>query len=62
MFYTDNPERDADRYERQQEKGLEDCPICEVCGEPIQDDFAYLIGIDEWIHDECIGVYRRRVH
>lgn len=54
IFWTDDPERDADRHDAEQEKRLKDCPICGICGEPIQDEYAYYLGSDDYVHEECI--------
>ena len=62
MVFSDNPERDAERYQRQQERALADCIVCSVCGEPIQDDYAYDLGFDTWVHYECIDHFYRRVN
>ena len=43
-YYTDNPLRDADHYDRQQQKWLDSLPRCAGCGEPIQDSVWYEVG------------------
>lgn len=40
-------------HEREQAKQLEKLPVCEVCGEPIQDDHLYLIN-DEFVCSDCL--------
>lgn len=40
-------------HEREKERQLERLPVCEVCGNPIQDEHLYLIN-DEFICDECL--------
>lgn len=53
MYYTDDPVRDAMNYELEQESWLAKRPVCEICGEPIQDDYLY--DIDGVIHcEECM--------
>lgn len=60
--WTDDPVRDAARHDAEAEAwAWENCPICDECGEPIQDDYAYCIG-DAWYHEECIEQYRRRMY
>lgn len=59
MFYSDDPAADADRYYTKQEEALKECPICEDCGEPIQ-EYGYHFG-DFWICEDCIESYRKRV-
>lgn len=56
-YYTTDPVRDAERYYRHQDKLLyQNCPICEVCKEPIQDEKAFNFS-HEWIHKECLEEY-----
>ena len=43
MFYTDNPIADFGRYDREQAEQLEQLPVCDHCGEPIQDEHYYHI-------------------
>lgn len=44
MHYTDDPIRDAENYQLDQEAWLEKRPICDVCGEPVQEDHFYTDG------------------
>ena len=53
MFYTDDPVADFEAYDRQQEEQLERLPVCEICGEPIQDEHLYLIN-DEFVCEKCL--------
>ena len=57
MIWTSDPERDADRYldrlERDWERRMKHRPDCAICGERIEDDYAYCIN-GEWYHEECI--------
>lgn len=57
MFYSDNPGRDADRYIAHQEALLESRPVCDCCGEHIQDDYYYRIGTEIWCQ-ECLDENR----
>ena len=43
MFYSDNPVRDAERWMAAQDQKLARRPVCDICGEHIQDDIAYNI-------------------
>lgn len=40
-MYSDNPYNDYNAHEAEQERLLEECPVCEICGEYIQDSFYY---------------------
>lgn len=51
---TDDPHADFDRWDAGQEKWLARLPRCSECGEPIQDDFFYLIN-DEPVCEECLN-------
>lgn len=51
--FSDDPNADFDRYDAEQEKALEDLPLCTECGEHIQSDFAYRIS-GEWYCEDCI--------
>ena len=60
FFYSDDPLRDFDRWDAEQQKKLKELPICEDCGEHIQDESAFYINGD-WICEDCIDAYRRDV-
>lgn len=60
MFYSDNPVRDAERYQAAQDELLKSLPICADCDEPIQDETAYYIN-GEWICRRCMEAYEREV-
>ena len=60
MFYTNDPVADYDSYSAQQERELEKLPMCSECGNPIQDETAYLIN-DELICEECMNSYKVHV-
>lgn len=51
--YTDNPVADFERYDRKQQSKLAMLPVCSECGEPIQDEYFYLIN-DENICEQCM--------
>ena len=52
MYRTDNPLRDFDRHEAEQEEALKRLPVCQICGERIQDEYAFNI-FGDWYHEEC---------
>lgn len=51
--YTDNPVADFERYDREQQQKLAALPVCSECGEPIQDEYFYLIN-GENLCEECL--------
>lgn len=51
-YYTDNPVADYDRYAADQDRELQKLPKCSHCGEPIQDDFCWVID-GEIYHPDC---------
>lgn len=57
-FRTDDPVSDFDNYDAECEEELERLPMCEACGERIQDDYLY--DIDGYILcEECMNdIYR----
>ena len=57
-FRSGDPLADFDRYEREQEKRLEQLPVCDYCGEPIQDDFFYQINGENYCPDCMEGHFR----
>lgn len=59
MIFTDDPLSDFDRYDRQQEEWLNGLPVCDCCGEPIQDDFCYEIN-GEYICKDCLDMHFRK--
>ena len=46
VFRSDDPNADFDRWEAEQNKGLQELPVCDYCYEPIQDDHWYEINGD----------------
>lgn len=60
MYYTDDPVKDFERWDREQERALERLPVCECCGEHIQQEDAVRIGGD-WYCDECIDGMREEI-
>lgn len=59
MFYSDDPERDLDRYLAAQDRELKKYPKCSDCDNYITEDF-YLIN-DEYICEDCIENYKVRI-
>ena len=59
MIFTDDPLSDFDRYDRQHEEWLNSLPVCDCCGEPIQDDFCYEINGD-MICEDCLDMHFRK--
>lgn len=41
MYKTDDPIADYDRWDAEQARWRERLPECEMCGERIEDDYAY---------------------
>jgi len=58
--WTDDPIADFNRHDAEQNKWLEQRPVCVDCGEHIQDEEAYYIN-GEWICETCMDSYRREV-
>ena len=59
MHYSDDPIRDAELTQLDQERWLESRPVCDCCGEPIQDDYYFYMGEGERICEDCmIANYR----
>ncbi len=52
-FRSGDPLDDFDRHDREQQKWLDSCPVCEICGEHIQDEHLYLIN-DEFVCPDCL--------
>lgn len=42
-YYSDDPNADFDRYDRDQQKWLDSRPRCYYCEEPIQTDACYCV-------------------
>ena len=43
MYFTNDPLRDFERYEAEQAEKTERLPVCEICGEHIQDEYGYCV-------------------
>ena len=46
-------------YDREHENWLLQLPRCDVCGQPIQDDYYYEFG-DDKVCCECLGDYLKQ--
>lgn len=60
VYYSDNPHADFVAWDAEQNKQLEQLPVCADCGEHIQDEEAYHIH-GEWICEDCMSSYKRVV-
>jgi ribosomal protein L34E len=61
MYYSDDPIADYNRYEADQEERLDKLPKCDICGEPIQDDYLYDIYGDIFCEDCLKDKFRKNV-
>ncbi len=52
MTWSDDPEKDFERYDAEQQAKLDKLPICNCCGEPIQQEKAVYYN-DQWCCEEC---------
>ena len=52
-YFSDDPARDAERYMAYLDKRLKRRPVCDCCGEHIQQDRALCFN-GSWICDDCI--------
>lgn len=59
MYYSDDPIADYNRYEADQEEQLDKLPKCDICGEPIQDDYYYNLNGDIFCKECLDGNFRR---
>ena len=44
MYYTDDPLADFARWDADQERKQSELPVCDECGERIQDEYCYTWG------------------
>lgn len=51
-MYTDDPIADFATHDFDQQKALERLPLCCICGEPITDEYAYML-MNDWYHKDC---------
>ena len=59
MFYSDNPVRDFERHAAEQERKLNQRPLCDYCDNPIQGAFYYEINGD-CICEDCLKAHFRK--
>lgn len=60
-MFTDDPIQDFLRYDREQQRKLDKLPKCDICGEPLQDGYYYLINGEALCHDCLDNNYREEV-
>lgn len=58
MFRSDNPIRDFERYDAEQQRKLDRLPKCAYCGEPIQDEYVFVIN-GKCLCEECLVDHHR---
>lgn len=58
MQIPDNLDR-FERYDAEQQRQLQKLPVCSYCGEPVLDDFLYLIN-DEIMCITCLNEFFRK--
>lgn len=58
MHYSDDPARDFAAWDMEQEQGLSRLPVCDKCGDPIQDDFYWEIN-GEILCEGCMNTLYR---
>lgn len=59
MMWTDNPERDAERYAADIERWEQKFPVCECCGEHIVSGEEYVEIGGKYYHTECLWNTKR---
>lgn len=52
MAWSNDPIADFEAYDAEQSKKLESLPLCEICGEPIQQEKAVYYN-NQWCCEEC---------
>jgi formylmethanofuran dehydrogenase subunit E len=53
MYYSNDPIADYSRYDAERQKEEESLPKCDICGEPIQDDYLYDLD-GNLVCEECL--------
>ena len=61
VFYTDDPVRDFESYDREQAKKMHELPVCADCDEPIQDSTCYEINGEYICHDCMESLHQKDV-
>lgn len=59
VFYTDDPVKDFENYDRDQARKLSELPVCADCDEPIQDSTCYEFN-GEYICESCLKTYHQK--
>lgn len=59
MMFTNDPVADFHRYDSEQERKLEELPVCEYCRHPIQDEHLWDIE-GTLYHEECAALQFRK--
>ena len=63
MYRTDDPAAEFARYDAEMSAALEHLPKCKICGDEIQQDFAYHDPIDDdWICSGCFEDWQEEVN
>lgn len=44
MMRTNDPVMDAERYSAEADDYINNCPVCDICGKPITDEYYYEVG------------------
>ena len=60
MSFTDNPLLDFAMHDAEQQEQLEKLPVCECCGEPIQQEKAIYYN-DQWCCEECESEFWKNI-
>ena len=61
-YLSDDPIADFNRWDRDQNRLLDDLPECHSCGHHIQQETAvYIEELDYWYCDECLNQQRKDV-
>ncbi len=58
-MFSDDPLMDFEHHDREQAKRLAELPVCDICDDPIQDDFYYEIN-GENICEHCLDQFFRK--
>lgn len=56
MSYTDDPIADFERWDSEQQRKLQKLPVCECCGEPIQQERAVYYN-NQWCCEDCEDIF-----
>lgn len=59
MFYSDDPVKDFENYDREQAKQMRELPVCADCDEPIQDDICFEFN-GEYICPYCLIAFHQK--